>query len=719
MADTNTAVRYEQDADGIVTLTMDMPGRSMNVLNDELSRPLAEAIARIEADAGIKGVIITSGKKEFLAGADIDGLYKITDIKLVFDIAEAYKVLLRRLEKCGRPVVAALNGTALGGGLELAMACHYRIALANPKAKFGLPEVKLGLLPGGGGTQRLPRLIGIQASLPLMLEGKELRADQAKQQGIIHELVKDGAEMLARAKAWCLANPKPVQPWDDKKFKWPGGDSKSPANAQMWAIAPSMADAKSQGNYPALTNIMSCVFEGGIVDFDSGCRIESRYFANLGVSQVSKNMIGTLWFQLNAINKGKSRPEGFEKATVKKLGILGAGMMGAGIAFVSANVGMDVVLLDSTVEAAEKGKAYSANLLDKAIKKGRETPAGKNAFLDKIKPTADYKDLEGCDLVIEAVFEDRGIKADVTKKTEAVIPATATFASNTSTLPITGLAEASVRPEQFVGLHFFSPVDKMPLVEIIVGEKTSKATLAKAFDYVQQIKKTPIVVNDSRGFYTSRAFATYVMEGMALLQDGQHPRSIEVAGVQAGMPVGPLAVHDEVSMSLSLQVMEQTRKDFAAEGKTYTGHPGEKAVVMMVKELDRPGKKAGKGFYEYPQVSGHGGQKFLWPELTKYFPLSKEQMSQQELMDRLMFAQANEAARCYEEKVVMTVADTNIGSIFGWGFAPHQGGALQFINAYGVAKFVKRAEELAAKYGPRFKPAAILVEMAKAGKSFA
>lgn len=715
MADTNTAVRYEQDADGIVTLTLDLPGRSMNVLDETLTRGIADAVARIEKDAGVKGVIVTSGKKEFLAGADIEGLYKNTDVKSVYDMAEAYKGILRRLEKSGRPVVAALNGTALGGGLELALACHYRIAVDNPKAKFGLPEVKLGLLPGGGGTQRLPRLIGIQPSLPLMLEGKELRADQAKQAGIINELVKDGAELLARAKAWCLANPKPVQPWDDKKFKWPGGDSKSPANAQMWAIAPSMADAKSQGNYPALTNIMSCVFEGGIVDFDSGCRIESRYFANLGVSQVSKNMIGTLWFQLNAINKGKSRPEGFEKSTVKKLGVLGAGMMGAGIAYVSAKVGIEVVLLDSTVEAAEKGKSYSAGLLDKAIKKGRETPAGKGVFLDRIKPTADYKDLEGCDLVIEAVFEDRAIKADVTKKTEAVIPATATFASNTSTLPITGLAKASLRPEQFIGLHFFSPVDKMPLVEIILGEQTSKATLAKGFDYVQQIKKTPIVVNDSRGFYTSRSFSTYVMEGLALLLDGQHPRSIEVAGVQAGMPVGPLAVHDEVSMSLSLHVMEQTRKDFAAEGKTYTAHPGEKAVLMMVKELDRPGKKAGKGFYEYPQ----GGQKFIWPELTKYFPLSKDQLSQQEMMDRLMFAQANEAARCYEEKVVMTVADTNIGSIFGWGFAPHQGGALQFINAYGVAKFVKRAEELAAKYGPRFKPAAVLVEMAKAGKSFA
>ena len=712
-----TAVQYTQDADGIVTLSMDLPGRPMNVLAAELMGPFSDAIAKIEADASVKGVIVTSGKKEFLAGADIDGVFKMTDPKDAYDAAEAFKKILRRLELCGRPVVAALNGTALGGGLELALACHYRVAINNPKAKFGLPEVKLGLLPGGGGTQRLPRMIGIQASLPLMLEGKELRADAAKQQGIINELATDAADMLAKAKSWCLANPKPVQPWDDKKFKWPGGDSRHPAVVQMLAIAPSMATAKTQGNYPAATNIMSCVYEGGIVDFESGCRIESRYFANLVVSQVSKNMIGTLWFQLNAINKGKSRPEGFEKSTVKKLGILGAGMMGAGIAYVSAKVGIDCVLLDSTIEAAEKGKAYSAGLLDKEIKKGRETPAGKGVFLDRIKATTDYADLAGCDLIIEAVFEDRAVKADVTKKTEAVIPATATFASNTSTLPITGLAAASQRPEQFIGLHFFSPVDKMPLVEIIMGEKTSKATLAKGFDYVQQIKKTPIVVNDSRGFYTSRSFATYVMEGMALLLEGQHPRSIEMAGLKAGMPVGPLALHDEVSMSLSLHVMEQTKKDFAAEGKTYVGHPGEAVVVKMVKTLDRPGKKAGRGFYDYP-AEGTKGEKHLWPELTKIFPLKEEQLPQQELIERMMFAQANEAARCFEENVVMTVADANIGSIFGWGFAPHQGGALQYINSYGVARFVKRAEEFAAKYGARFKPAAVLVKMAAEGKRF-
>ena len=709
-----SAIQYTVDADGIATITLDLKTRPMNVLAAELTEPFSEAIAKVEVDANVKGVIITSGKKEFLAGADIDGVFAITDPKLAFDLAEQYKGLLRRLEKCGRPVVAALNGTALGGGLELALACHYRVAIDDPKAKFGLPEVKLGLLPGGGGTQRLPRLIGIQMALQPMLEGKEFSPSAAKAAGIINELAKDKEDMLAKAKAWAIANPKAIQPWDDKKFKFPGGDSKHPGVVQVFAIAPSMAHAKTQGNYPAADNILSCVYEGGVVDFDTGCRIESRYFADLVVSQVSKNMIGTLWFQLNAINKGKSRPEGIAKSTVKKLGVLGAGMMGAGIAYVSAKVGIEVVLLDSTQESAEKGKAYSTGLLDKLVKKGRMTADAQAAFLKLITPTTDYALLEGCDLVIEAVFEDRAIKADVTKKTEAVIPATATFASNTSTLPITGLAKASARPKQFIGLHFFSPVDKMPLVEIIMGEETSPETLAKGFDYVQQIKKTPIVVNDSRGFYTSRSFATYVMEGAALLLEGQHPRSIEVAGLKAGMPVGPLALHDEVSMSLSLHVLTQTRKDFAAEGKTMVEHPASVLIEKMVNGLNRPGKKAKAGFYDYPDV----GEKHLWAGLAKEFPLAKQQLTQAEMIDRLMFAQANEAAKCFEENVVMTVADTNIGSIFGWGFAPHQGGALQFINAYGVANFVKRAEELAAKYGARFAPAALLKKMAAEGRRF-
>ncbi|TJY65217.1 3-hydroxyacyl-CoA dehydrogenase [Sinimarinibacterium sp. CAU 1509] len=708
-----TAVQYNKDADGIVTLVLDMPGRSMNVLNEELTGPFGDAITQIENDASVTGVILTSGKKEFLAGADIEKVYAMTDPQQAFEMAEAYKAFLRRLEKCGRPVVAALNGTALGGGLELALACHYRVAINDPKTKIGLPEVKLGLLPGGGGTQRLPRLIGIQASLPLMLEGKELNPEKAKAAGIIHELASDHDDMLAKARAWIVANPKAMQPWDDKKFKWPGGDSKSPANVQMWAIAPSMASAKSQGNYPALTHIMSCVFEGGITDFETGCRVESRYFAACVVSQVSKNMIGTLWFQLGGINKGSSRPDGIERSKVGKLGILGAGMMGAGIAYAAAKVGIETVLLDTSQDNADKGKAYSAALLDKQIKRGRMTAQGKDEFLARIKATTDYADLKGCDLVIEAVFEDRGIKADVTQKAEALLGKNAIFASNTSTLPITGLAQASVRPRNFIGLHFFSPVDKMPLVEIIKGKKTAPETLARAFDFVQQIKKTPIVVNDARGFYTSRCFATYPMEGMTLLAEGQHPRAIEMAGLQAGMPVGPLAVQDEVSLSLSMHVLEQTRKDYAAEGKTMSEHPGVAVVEKMCKTLDRPGKKAGKGFYDYPA----GGQKHLWSGLTEQFPLA-EQLPQQELIDRLMFAQANEAAKCYEEKVVESVADTNIGSIFGWGFAPFQGGALQFINAYGVDNFVKRSKELAKQYGERFKPARILVRMAKEGSTF-
>jgi len=710
-----TAVTATRDSDHVVTLTLDLPGRSMNVLNEHLMQPFAAEVEKFIKDPTAKGLIITSGKDAFIAGADLEMIHAITDPQVVVDMVTQMHALLRGLEKCGRPVVCALNGSAFGGGLEIALACHYRIAVNGPKVRFGQPEVKLGLLPGGGATQRLPRMMGMQASMPLLLEGKELRPDAAKAAGIVNELVATREELLARAKAWCLANPKPIQPWDDPKFRFPGGDGKHPAVVQMLAIAPSMASAKTWGNYPAITDILSCVFEGSLVDIDTALRIESRYFAHCVTSQVAKNMVGTLWFQLNAINKGKSRPEGFDKRSVKKLGILGAGMMGAGIAYSSAKVGIDVVLLDTTQEAADKGKGYSAALLDKELKKGRIMPADKQLFLDRIKATTKFEDLAGCDLVIEAVFEDRAIKADVTRKSEAVLDKSAVFASNTSTLPITGLAEASSRPKHFIGLHFFSPVDKMPLVEIIKGRKTSAETIARGFDFVQQIRKTPIVVNDSRGFYTSRCFATYPMEGLTLLLEGQHPRSIEVAGLQAGMPVGPLAVQDEVSLSLSMHIIEQTRKDFAAEGKTLPEHPGAKVIEKMVKELDRPGKKAGRGFYEYPQSPN--AQKFLWPELTKHFPL-KEQLPQQELMDRLMFAQANEAAKCYAEGVVETVADTNIGSIFGWGFAPFQGGALQFINAYGLDNFVKRSKELAKKYGERFKPAPIVVKYAKEGRKF-
>ena len=710
---TSPAFTLAIDADGIGLVTIDMPGRAMNVLNETLTAPFAELVTRLETDAALKGLVITSGKSTFIVGADIDQLTQITSAEEAYQLCEALKGMLRRMEKCGKPVVAALNGTALGGGLELALACHARIALDDPKLKLGLPEVKLGLLPGGGGTQRVPRLIGIQKSFELITQGKELSAAKAKEMGLVTDLAGSRDELIAKAKAWCLANPKAAAPWDTKGFRIPGGDSKSPAVVQVLAIAPSMANAKAHGNYPALTHIMSCLFEGCLLDFDAGSQIESRYFAACVVSQVSKNMIGTLWHQLNAIKKGQSRPKGIAESKVQKVGILGAGMMGAGIAYVSAKVGIDVVLLDTTQENADKGKAYSQGILDKAISRGRSTAEKRDALLARIQTTTSYDDLKGCDLVIEAVFEDRDIKAACTQKTEAVIAADAVFASNTSTLPITGLAKASLRPVNFIGLHFFSPVDKMPLVEIIVGAETSDETLARGFDYVLQIGKTPIVVNDKRGFYTSRVFATYVMEGLAMVAEGVHPRSVEVAGLKAGMPMPPLALQDEVSLSLSLHISAQTRKDLAAEGIDYPAHPGEAVLQEVCGVRGRVGKKSGQGLYDY-----QGKDKTLWPGLLEIYPPKAEQPSQQDIIDRLMFIQANEAARCFEEKVVRSVSDTNIGSIFGWGFAPHQGGALQFINAMGAEAFVARSRELAQRHGARFEPAAIVVKMAQEGGRF-
>jgi len=709
----NNFLTFEVDAAGIGLATLDQPGRVMNVLTPVLMEAVAAIVERLEKEDGLKGLVLTSGKPSFIVGADIDQLNQITTIDQAFRLGEELKALMRRMEKCGKPVVAALNGTTLGGGLELAMACHARFAIDDPKAKIGLPEVKLGLLPGGGGTQRLPRLIGIQKSLELMTQGTELSPAKALGLGLLTGLATTREELLQKARDWCLANPKAAQPWDTKGFRIPGGDSKSPAVVQVLSIAPSMANAKAHGNYPAITHIMSCLYEGCLLDIDNALQVESRYFAACIVSQVSKNMIGTLWYQLNAIKKGQSRPKDVPAGKVKKLGILGAGMMGAGIAYVSAKVGIDVVLLDATQENAEKGKAYSQSLLDKALSRSKTTQEKRDALLARILPTTRYEDLQGCDLVIEAVFEDRAIKAECTRKAEAVIAADAVFASNTSTLPITGLAQVSSRPANFLGLHFFSPVDKMPLVEIIVGEKTSEETLARGFDYVLQIGKTPIVVNDSRGFYTSRVFATYVMEGLAMLGEGVHPRSIEVAGIKAGMPMPPLALQDEVSLGLSLHVSDQTRRDVEAEGKAYTVHPGEAVMRTVGVEHGRLGKKAGKGFYDY-----QGKEKSLWPELTTLYPPQAEQPTQQDLVDRLMFIQANEAARCFEERVVRSVADTNIGSIFGWGFAPHQGGALQFINAMGAQRFVERSRELAQRHGARFEPAAVVVKMAQDGARF-
>lgn len=708
------SIDYQKEKDGIVTLCFDNKERGANVLNQEFVSVFKGAVVKLTEEENLQGVILTSAKSDFIAGADLEMMIRADEAEKTSEWIEDFKGQLRKLETLGVPVVAAINGSALGGGYEVALACHHRVCLNNPKIWLGLPEVTLGLLPGAGGTQRLPRIIGIEQSLPLLLEGKKLKPDQALKAGLIDALAENEEELIQKAVAFIKENPEATQPWDQKGFRWPGGSPSSPKLAQVWAIAPSMTSKKTWGKYEAPTKILSCVHEGSQMDMDSALRMETRYLVSCITSQQAKNMINTFWFQLNAINKGEQRPDGIEPKAVKKVGILGAGMMGSGIAYVSAKAGIEVVLKDVSLESAQKGKSYSEMLLDKAIERKRSTPEKKEALLSLITPTQDVADLEGCDLVIEAVFEDRDLKATVTKETEAVLDPSAVFASNTSTLPISSLAKASRSEEKFIGLHFFSPVDKMKLVEIIMGEKTSKETLARAFDYVLQIAKTPIVVNDSRGFYTSRVFTTYVLEGLALLGEGAHPRRVEVAGLDAGMPVGPLALSDEVSIELMYKILMATKKDLEASGAKLPDHPGHKVVFHMIEELNRLGKKSNEGFYEYPEK----GSKALWTGLAEHFPVSDDQLSRDEMMDRMLYIQSLETVRCMEEGVITSASDANIGSIFGWGFAPFHGGTLQYINAVGLKKFATRAKELASKYGERFEPPKLLIEMAEKGELF-
>ena len=711
------AIRYEKGQDAIVVLTMDMPGQSANTMNAVYREAMGKIVDRLEAEKdSIAGVILTSAKKTFFAGGDLNELIKVTkaDAPAFYQMILNIKGQLRRLECLGKPVVAAINGAALGGGWEIALACHHRIALNNSSIQLGLPEVTLGLLPGGGGVVRMVRILGLEKALPYLAEGKKVRPDAALKAGLIHELASDSDDLLAKARAFISANPTAVQPWDVKGYKIPGGTPSSPNVAQMLAIAPSVLRDKTKGCFPAPEKIMCAAVEGAQVDFDTAQIIEARYFTELTTGQVAKNMIGTFWFQLNEINAGGSRPQGFEPYVTKKVGVLGAGMMGAGIAYVSAVAGIDVVLKDISIEAAEKGKDYSAKLLEKKVGRGQMSAEKRDGILARIKPTVSDADFEGCDLIIEAVFEDRDLKANVTAAAERAALADAVIASNTSTLPITGLATAVQKQDKFIGLHFFSPVDKMPLVEIIKGEHTSDETLARGFDYVMQIKKTPIVVNDSRGFFTSRVFGTFTNEGLAMLGEGVSAAMIENEARKAGMPVGPLAISDEVSMSLMNHIRQQTIKDLAAEGKQIPEHPAFAVIDMMLNEYKRPGKAAGAGFYDYPA----GGKKHLWPELKARFEKRDAQISQIDVRDRILFIQAIETVRCVEEGVLKSVADANIGSIFGIGFAAWTGGALQFINQYGVKDFVARTQYLAEQYGERFLPPALLLEKAAKNQSF-
>jgi len=711
------AIRFEKDSDNIVTLTMDMPGQSANTMNQDFRDAILKVADRLAGEVStVRGVIFASAKKTFFAGGDLKELIQVQKehAKEFFEMVEKIKAPLRKIETLGVPTVAAINGAALGGGFEICLSCHHRIAINDPKLKVGLPEVTLGLLPGGGGVARMVRLLGIEKALPFLMEGKQSNPEKALKAGLIHDIAEDSDDLMAKAKAWILENPKSQQPWDVKGYKLPGGAPSHPAVAQKLAIVPSILRQKTKGCYPAPEKILAAAVEGAQVGFDHACTIESRYFTELTTSQVAKNMIGTFWFQLNEIKAGGSRPNGIDPYTTKKVGILGAGMMGAGIAYSTAIRGIDVVLKDVSLEAAEKGKAYSEGLLNKRVSRKQMTEEKKEKILSSITPTADAKDLEGCDLIIEAVFENRELKAKVTQEAESFMADGGVFASNTSTLPITGLAEASKDAEKFIGLHFFSPVDKMPLVEIITGKQTSDETLARAFDYVLQINKTPIVVNDSRGFFTSRTFGTYVGEGLTMLSEGINPQLIESAALQAGMPVGPLAVQDEVTLTLTRKVTNQTRADLEAEGSRLEVTPAEEVTNRMLDEFKREGKAAGAGLYDYPV----NGKKKLWPGLYQHFVKEDADLSVKEIQERLLFRQALETLRCYEEGVLTSVRDANIGSIFGIGFAPWSGGAIQYVNQYGVRNFYQRAKELTDKYGDRFMPPKILEEQAEKDEAF-
>ncbi|MCW5729407.1 MAG: enoyl-CoA hydratase/isomerase family protein [Alphaproteobacteria bacterium] len=704
-------IDYAVDADGIATITWNMADRSMNVLNDQSIPAFAEKVAAAIADKAVKGVIVTSAKPDFIAGADLAMLQQVRDAAGMFERGNAMRRMLRDIEKAGKPFVAAINGTALGGGYEICLACHHRIAADNPKAQIGLPEVLVGLLPGGGGTQRLPRMIGIQKALPLLLEGKKLAPQAALQMGLVDKVVPPD-RLLAEARRWLVEEGAKnlVKPWDQRGFRIPGGNPHAPATAPVFVAGNAMLRERTFGNYPAPLAIMACVYEGCLVDIDTGLKIEARHFVRLCTTPEAKNMIRTLFFSMGEANKLAHRPKDVPVQKYSRVGILGAGMMGAGIAHVTAQAGIEVVLLDTSLEQAEKGKAYSQGLLDRRVQQKRTSPEERDELLARIRPTTDFADLAGCELVIEAVFEDRAIKADVTRRAEAVLAPTAIFASNTSTLPISGLAEASARPENFIGLHFFSPVERMQLVEIIRGRQTSDATLARAMDYVKKIRKTPIVVNDSRGFYTSRVFGTYVSEGLAMLGEGVAPALIENAGRMAGMPVGPLALADEVSLELMHRVRRQTMKDL---GDAYRPAPGDRVLELMV-EKGRIGKKAAKGFYEYPA----GDKKRLWPGLAELFPLAGEQPAVAEVIERLMYVQSVETARCIEEKVVTDPREADVGSVLGWGFAPARGGTVSQIHSVGLASFIAGCERLAQKHGGRFAPPKLLREMAARGESF-
>ncbi|MDV6330195.1 3-hydroxyacyl-CoA dehydrogenase NAD-binding domain-containing protein [Asticcacaulis sp. 201] len=723
--------KTDLDADGILLCTFDVPGKTMNTFTKSALADVEAIANRAKSEAEIKGVVITSGKTNgFCAGADLeelfgggweaDGSLQGEDLlKATFDAAFEMNRVYRLLETCGKPVAVAINGLALGGGLELSLACHYRVLSNGPKVQVGLPEIKIGLFPGGGGSQRLPRLIGAQAALMAMSEGKSFKPAEALGAGVVDEVV-DNDKVVEAAKTWIKTKGDPVQRWDKKDYKIPGGGPYHPAGAQVFIMGNALLRKQSYGNYPAVVNLMHSVYEGLQLPFDTAIKVETRYFAKTLMTPQAKAMLRTFFFSMQAIAKGSGRPAGVPKAEFTQVAVLGAGMMGAGIAYVQALAGIKTILIDRDQESADKGRKHCEDLLMKQVSRGKMTKEKMAETLDLIVATPDYDQIKGSELVIEAVFENTELKEKVTKDAEARLYSgdkadSAIFGSNTSTIPITILSTASQKPENFIGIHFFSPVDKMMLVEIILGKETSDETLAKAIDYVLKIRKTPIAVNDSRGFYTSRCFATFVAEGMALWADGYAPAIIDNVGRMTGMPRGPLEMNDDVALDLMVKVQAEMAK---SQGDAYVPLAGEKEVADMVAK-GRYGRKNGKGFYDYPAEKG--ASKTLWSGLSDYFTptvTEAEPSDVAEIKTRLLYRQAVEAARCFEEGVITDPREADVGSILAWGFAPWSGGVISLIDSIGVAAFVTELDRLTKAYGPRFEPPKLLRDMAAKGETF-
>jgi 3-hydroxyacyl-CoA dehydrogenase/enoyl-CoA hydratase/3-hydroxybutyryl-CoA epimerase len=720
--------KVETDADGIVLVTWDIPGRSMNVLDETTISELEEIVKQTSADAAVKGVVVTSGKEAFSAGADLsmlEGMHgrytallkdkgEVAANQMLFDESRRMSLIFRAIETSGKPWAAAINGLALGGAFELTLACHYRVAAQNPKTRLGLPEIKVGLFPGAGGTQRVSRIVSPQDAMQMLLKGEAVNLDKAKALNLIHAIV-PASDLIKAAKDWIKGGGKSVAPWDEKGFKLPAGPVYSKAGMMMFPAGNAIYRRETFDNYPAARAVMQCVYEGLQLPIDAALRVESRYFTQILRSNEAAAMIRSLFLSMQELNKGARRPPNVPPTKVKKLAVIGAGFMGASVGYVSARAGIDVVLIDRDQASADKGKAHAQSVIDDLIKKGRAKETDRDAILSRITATADYNAISDCDLVIEAVFEDRKIKAETYAKAQPLLRSDAIFASNTSTLPINSLAEEFKDQGKFIGIHFFSPVEKMMLVEIILGHNTGEVALATALDYTRQIGKTPIVVNDSRGFFANRCVLRFTAEGLEMLMEGVPPAMIENTAKMAGMPVGPLSLSDEVALDLVLKIMKATEADL---GPNAIDQAQKKLLVEMVEKQGRFGRKNAKGFYDYPEKGK--GQKSLWPSLGGLQPkhLDPDTLDIEEMKQRFLVVQAVEAARTVEDHVITDVREADIGSILGFGFAPFTGGALSYIDFMGTKKFVELCHKLEAKYGSRFAPPKLLIEMAQKGETF-